>query len=424
MALVMQEADVVRYFVRENFNPASSKQLLAYMKARGHRPGRNYKTGADSTDADTLERLARYDPLFKKVLEYREVQKIRSTYVGPNIQRVGSDTESRIHSQFLHAPSNMRLSSVEPNLQNVPDDDEEDSLARRFRRCIVASPGCLLVEADFGAIEAVLTGYYCNDLNMMRLATMGIHSYVLAQLLHMPIDLTWDDESLARALSQIKSQHKSSPQYRGCKAAVHLTNYGGSPMMMYKAHPDVFTSLANARSIQSTYLDMFPSIAKWQKGLRDRAAKEHFLGGNDHPFRYRHWFWDVTSYDKSRGVIPGSDWNKVVAFYPASTAAGVLYEAVLRLVDPDSPYYINDMYLGRTPLRSLIHDSVLAEIPRSRLADFTSRLLGSMTAPVPQLPYRDESGNTTYLSFTVDVKVGENWGSMKPLRDYLGKETQ
>jgi len=418
MGISTREAEVVRYYVRDQFNPGSSKQLLAYIKAKGMKPGRNYKTGADSTDSDTLERLSRKDPFFRKVLDYREVQKIKNTYVAPNLAR--ADEESRIHSQFLHAPSNMRLSSVEPNLQNIPDEDDEASLARRFRHCIVASPDCLLVEADFGAIEAVLTGYFCGDLNLMRLATMGVHSYVVANVLNLPISIDWPDADLAKALAKIKSDYKSTKEYRGCKAAVHLTHYGGSAMMMYKAHPDVFDSVATAQRIQSTYLSLCPTLAPWQKSVRERAAKEHCLGGNDHPFHYKHWFWDVTALDPRRGAVPGADWNKVVAFYPASTAAGVLYEATLRLVNPDSPWYVGDLYYGQTPLRSLIHDSILAEVPISNLKRFTDRLVASMTAPVKQLPYRDEQGNSTYLSFGVDVKVGRDWGSMKPLRDFLG----
>lgn len=417
MPIVTREAEVTRYFTREDFNPASSKQLLAYIKHKGYSPGRNYKTGSDSTDAETLKRLARKDPFFRKVLEFREVQKIKTTYVAPNLARAGQDAESRIHSQFLHAPSNMRLSSVEPNLQNVPDEDDELALSRKFRHCIVASPGCLLVEADFNAIEAVLTGYFCNDLNLMRLATMGVHSYVLAVLMGLPISLDWPDDALARALADIKSKYKQTKEYFGCKCTVHLTHYGGSAMMMFKAHPDIFTSIAHAKEIQDTYLSLCPKLASWQSGVRERAAKEHKLGGNDHPFHYIHRFWDVTSFDPKRGVIPGSDWNKVVAYYPASTAAGVLYECVLRLTDPESPWYIGDMYHGRTPLRSLIHDSILAEVPIPALDTYIERLVACMTAPIPQLPYKDEAGNPAFLSFGVDVKVGRDWGTMKPLRE-------
>lgn len=420
MALVTREVEVPRYFVRESFNPSSSKQLLAYMKAMGHQPGRNHKTGSDSTDEDTLRRLSAKNPLYGKVLAYREVQKIKNTYVTPNLGRAAGD--SRLHSQFLHAPSNMRLSSVEPNLQNVPDDDSPDSMARRFRNCIVAEPGCLLVEADFNAIEAVLTGYYCRDLNLMRLATMGIHSYVMAQVLDLPVSLDWDDATLAATLSDLKTKHKSSKEYRGCKAAVHMTNYGATPMMMYKSHPDVFPSLSAARDIQSSYLSLFGSLGVWQKGLRDRAAREHCLGGADHPFHYKHWFWDVVAYDARRGQIPGSDWNKVVAFYPASTAAGVLYETVLRITNPNDPCYIGDLYNGRTPLRSLIHDSILAEVPTQNLDRYVERLTLAMTALHGNLPYRNEDGIDTYLSFGVDIKVGRDWGTMKPLR--LVKEEQ
>jgi hypothetical protein len=152
--------------------------------------------------------------------------------------------------------------------------------------------------------------------------------------------------------------------------------------------------------------------------LRERAPKEHYLGGADHPFRYKHWFWDVTAYDAKRGKVPGSDWNKVCAFYPASTAAGVLYESALRLTDPASPYFIADLYFGKTPLRSLIHDSILGEIPISSLDHYIDRLSSSMTLPLRQLPYKNEDGNPAFLSFGVDIKVGRDWGSMVPIKQY------
>jgi hypothetical protein len=406
MPVVTREAEVVRYFVRESFNPASHKQLLAYMGAKGFRGGTNpkSKSGGPSVDKAVKERLARKDPLFAKILEWDDVAKIKSTQVDPCMGM----SDARIHYQFLHKPSTQRLSAVGFNIQNVPDDEFDDALPRMFRHCVVAEPGCLLVEADFGSIEGVLTGYFMDDPDYMRLAKMGIHSYVLAAKLGEPADKTWPDDRLAAYLAQVKAAHKDSDQYHGCKRGVHLTNYGGSPMMMHKAEPKVFPTLAAAKAVQGLYFELVPKLPAWQHHLRERAAAQHFLGGNDHPFRYKHWFWDVVSWDPRRQIrVPGRDWNRVVAYYPQSTAAGVLFEAVLRLVDPDSPFYVADLYHGLTPLRALIHDSILAEVPINVLDRYAERLVGSMTQPVPEL------GG---LVISVDVKVGRDWGSMKPLR--------
>lgn len=407
MPIVTREEDVTRYFVQDEFNPGSSKQLLQVIKQRGLQPGFNNKTGSESTDAETLKRLARQDPFFQSILDYREVQKIDSTYVSPYMSK--ADEDARIHGKFLHVPSTMRLSSVDPNLQNVPDEDDEKALARRFRHCIVATPGCLLVSIDFAAIEAVLTGYFMQDPDYVRLATKGIHAYVLSHLLGKPADLSWDDDKLGRYLSQLKAAYKQTPEYEGCKRGVHLTNYGGTPPMMQRSNPDVFPTILAAKHIQDLYLGLCPKLAPWQTSVRDRAAKEHRLGGNDHPFHYTHYFYDVVTYDgRKKKLVPGADWNRVVAYYPQSTAAGVLFEKCLEITDPDSPHFVGDLYYGRTPLRALIHDEILGEVPVERLSTYLERVEPCMQAPIPQL------GG---LAFRVDIKIGRDWGSMKSLKD-------
>lgn len=398
--------DVTRYYVYDEFNPSSSKQLLAYMRAKGITPEYSAKTGNETTDKAALERLAKRDPFFKKILQWRDISKIKGTYVEPYLSK--ADEDARIHGQFLHGPSTMRLSSKNPNLQNVPDEEDESALARKFRHCIVATPGSVLVSCDFAAIEAVLTGYFMQDPVYIRLATKGIHSYVLSHLLGCPPDLNWPDDKLAGYLQEIKAKHKKTHEYEGCKRGVHLTNYGGSPSMMVMANPEVF-SFELARKIQTLYLNLCPKLSEWQNNLRVRAAKEHKLGGRDHPFNYVHWFWDVQSWDAIRKKFrPGSDWNRVVSFYPQSTAAGVLFETCLALVDPHGPYYVGDMYDGKTPLRALIHDEILSEVPANVLDTYVERVEACMTRPIPQL------GG---LQLGTDIKIGRDWGSMKPYKE-------
>ncbi len=408
MPIVMREADVTRYFVREEFNPGSQKQLLAYMNARGLRGGYNpkSKTSNPSTDAETMKRLAKKDPLFKYILDWREVQKIDTTYVAPNLKR--ADDECRVHPSFLHVPRTMRLSCVNPNWQNIPSDDEDDaSLATQFRNCVVASPGCYLVSLDFASIEAVLTGYFAGDPDYMRLARMGIHSFVLADFLGKPADLAWEDNHLASYLADIKSQYKSTKEYKGIKRVVHSDNYGSTAFGMYKRNPEIFATVGMAANLQNRYHSLCPKLPPWWASLRERAAHDHYLGGFDHPFHYKHWFWDVTAWDpKQNRKIPGSDWNSVVSFYPQSTAGGVLYETCLRLMDPTHGYFVGEDYFGKTPLRALIHDEILGEVPFRKIDHYLECVQGSAGLPIPELQ------NLTIHS---SIKVGKDWGHMQPL---------
>lgn len=413
--LVKQETLVERWVVPGEFNPRSNSQILAYMEHIGHKgkPSKHSKTGTASADEAALKGLAAKNCFFKSLLEFRKIDKLKSTYVTSNLGRL--DTNDRVHPKFLPKPTTWRLSCVDPNWQNIParDIDDEDSLTRTFRQCVVASPGCVLVEADFAGIEAVQTGYFANDPDYIRLSRHGIHAYLTSFKVGEPADLSWPEEQLAAHLAYIKKKYKDDIVYFAMKRGVHLTNYGGSPWMMQRAEPSIFPTVKAAKEVQDFYLDLVPKLKVWQSKLRERAARENFLGGNDHPYKFRHWFWDVVAYDKNGRQKPGADWNKVVSFYPQSTAAGVLYDAVLRLQDPLSCHYVGDMFDGKTPLRALIHDSIVAEVPKAKLEPFLERLTGSMLEPLRAQPLDHTWGMGDFLQIDVDVKVGLNWGDME-----------
>lgn len=411
--MIEQELEVERWFVQEPFNPASPQQILDYMSHAGHVAKSPYKkkskSNSPSTDETALARLAKKDKFYASILEFRKLSKLESTYVNGMMALI--DANGRIHPKFLHNPSTWRLSCVEPNWQNIPDDDDEDSIERRFRHCVVAQPGHLLIEADFSAIEAVQTGWYCSDPDYVRLAAMGIHSYLVSHKANEPADLSWPDEQLAAFLAYIKKKYKSTDLYASMKRTVHLTNYGGSPHMMMKVDSRLFPTVRSAEDAQNYYLALMPKLKQWQGDIRMKAATNNFLGGADHPYRLKHWFWDVVKVDAYGTKTPGSDWNRVVAFYPQSTAAGNLFDTCLKLTDPTSPHYVGDMFEGRTPLRALIHDSILAEVPMDRVTEFCNKLHAAMTEPilVQPLPW----DRSKHLTIEADIKAGPNWGAME-----------
>lgn len=139
-ALSLVEREVDRWYWQEPFNPDSPTQILAYLKFRGHAPGKAKKTGNDSTDRDTLQKLAQTtgDPLYGTLLKSRAVGKVKGTYGQGTLKRM--DAEGRIHPVPTFKPSTHRLSYQNPNITNVVTDrGGADNLASGFRACIVAT---------------------------------------------------------------------------------------------------------------------------------------------------------------------------------------------------------------------------------------------------------------------------------------------
>jgi hypothetical protein len=429
--LQYQEREVTRFYRRGVFNPGSSKQILDYIRGTGGKVGRNRKTGSDSADRTTIERLVKSgDPLYPKILEFRNLEKLRGTYIQGILNRL--DRNSRVHGRFTHRPSTMRLSSADPNLQNLTG-DEEDELVQEFRRTIVAAPGCKLIDADFQGIEAVDTGWCMGDPTYMRLALLGIHDYVTSHVIGQPASLSWSDSDLRGYLGEMKSKHK---RIRGqCKRVVHETNYGATPRGMQANDPDIFPSIRAAEEVQEMYFALCPKLKPWQLQTKELAARQGYLGGpGHHPFGYIHWYWNVKKYDQIHSMaqkqaleqkgIPviqiggkwysvhwGDDAKRAVSFFPQSIAAGTIYEAMLELFDPDNPIssYIGDLYHGGIPLRAQVHDSLLLEAPDDKVDQAIAALQAAMRRPIEEQPCPPEWNMGTHLKLGVSIKVGSNW---------------
>lgn len=404
VAVVKQRTQVKRYFVKGDFNPRSTQQLLGIMGSKGDQGGSIGKAGKASTDKKTLEALAKKDPFYRDILDYRAVGKIRGTYCDGVQSRL--DEGSRVHGEILHRPSTMRLSMRNPNLTNVvADKDGEEAPAAGFRQCIVASPGCELVEADAAAVEAVFWGYKMKDPDYIRLAQLGVHDYLTSHMVGKPADMSWPNERLAEYFQWIKANYKKERVL--CKTIVHASNFGQSPYGMVKNAPDKFT-LKSATELQQLYFKVCTKVKQTQDDLRVQAHKQGYLGLDDHPWKYRHWFWDVFSWDSRRGAWSnGSDSKRVVAYYPQSTNAGFLKEVSLRVAER-----ANTFYFGRTPIRALIHDSILCEVETNRRDELVKILAEEMTRPIKQLPCPKEWNMGPYLKIGVEVKVGSNWQDM------------
>ena len=313
---------------------------------------------------------------------------------------------------------------------------------------MTANVSCRLLEVDYSAIEGVLVGWYLRDPVYIRLAKCGIHAAVTARKVGIDVDLGAPDAELTKVLKQVKKQHQSA--YELCKRVVHGNNYGLTPFGMVEQFPEHFPTVKIAEEVQAHYYTLAPKLPEWHQEIRQQAKKLGYLGGPtapgaapskwDHPYGYRHWFWDVLSYQptdeftarkwlrsekwKHRIVYLhgrpfkvqlGGDAKRVIAFYPQSTAAGRLKEAELDLFDPESPDYIGDCYFGRTPLLGPIHDSLLLHIPARCFERVVETVCRVMSRPTSHLPCPPEWNLGPHLAIGVAAKAGKDWASMMEL---------
>ncbi len=169
----------------KRFNIASTKQLQEVLfEDRKLQPVRKTKTGY-STDTAVLQELAQEDPVPAKILKHRQLAKLKSTYVDALPRLVNPET-GRLHTQFQQTgTATGRLSSRDPNLQNIPIRDEE---GRRIRKAFVAAPECEFVSADYAQIELVILAHLSGDSGLMDAFREGtdVHRRTGSQLFGVP----------------------------------------------------------------------------------------------------------------------------------------------------------------------------------------------------------------------------------------------
>ena len=428
--VVLASRTVKRYYRQEAFNPGSWQQVLTYILWKKHKPGRNKKTGGDSTDKKTLERLRKTkDPFYSLLLERRGADKMAGTYGDSLLEKLKED--SRVHATFLHVPSTLRLSCADPNLTNL---GHHVKYAPEFRRTIEAAPGCRLRTYDFAAIEAVLTGWKCQDPKFIKLAKLGIHAHLTGIAVGQPASEGWSDADKLAHYSELKKSFDK--EYDRSKRCVYLTLYGGTAATMTDQYPETFPTRKVAEVTQGLLFEMLPSLARFHAEVRKQADRATFLGGpsghavgsagfekdvlqgGKHPFGYKHYFYDVLAWTKGAGgkwrESLGPDGKSVVAMFPQSIAAAVLYEAMLRLFVPgESENWIGDAFYGATPLRALIHDEAVLEVPEEEGERVHAAVMAEMGKGIPELPCPAEWGLGSCLKIGVAAKVGKNWGAFQ-----------
>ena len=238
----------------ESFNINSPKQLGEILFGKLGLPhGKKTKTGW-STNADVLEKLRYEAPIVGAVLEYRQYAKLRSTYADGLLKAM--DPDGRIRTSFqMTVTDTGRLSSREPNLQNIPT---RTDLGSEIRRMFIPAEGCLLVDADYSQIELRLLACIAGDEAMQQAFRDGrdIHTATAAQVFHVaPEDVTHE-------------------MRRRAKAVNFGIVYGISA---YSLSQDIGVTVAEAKDYMEAYFASFPGVKAYMEAVVAKARENGYV---------------------------------------------------------------------------------------------------------------------------------------------------
>lgn len=220
-----------------SFNVASPKQLGAVLfEEMGLPPKKKTKTGY-STNADVLEELAERHPIIPLIQEHRQTAKLASTYIDGLLKSLGAD--GRLHSTFKQTETRTgRISSTEPNLQNIPVRTEKGARMREF---FIAPKGRVLLDSDYSQIELRIVAALSGDETMKNSFLSGedIHTSTAAQVFDLPVEMV-------------------TPSMRRAAKAVNFgIIYGIGPFSLSK---DIGVTVGEAKKYIAAYLEHFPSV--------------------------------------------------------------------------------------------------------------------------------------------------------------------
>ncbi|MGE5579553.1 MAG: DNA polymerase I [Bacillota bacterium] len=253
-ALTTIESDIYS-IAGERFNLGSPKQLAHVLfEKMGLKPTKKTKTGF-STDAEVLEALSVEHPLPAKILEYRQYAKLKCTYLDV-LEEVTNPTTGRIHSTFHQTvTATGRLSSSEPNLQNIPVRGE---LGRSLRRIFIPAEGRLFLASDYSQIELRIMAHMADDPSMIDAFVNGedIHARTASEIFGVPID-------------QVDSD------LRGKAKAVNFgIIYGISDFGLAR---NTGVSRAEARSFIDMYFARYPKVKEFMDAAIEKARKDGYV---------------------------------------------------------------------------------------------------------------------------------------------------
>lgn len=354
----------------ETFNIASPKQLGEILFEKlGYEGGKKSKTGAFSTGADILEDMAENGvEIARKVLDYRQLAKLKSTYTDALMASVNNRT-GRVHTSFsMVGASTGRLSSSDPNLQNIPIRTQE---GRQIRGAFIARPGCKLISADYSQIELRLVAHVAQEKTMLEAFRNGvdIHAQTASEVFGVPLD-QMDAETRRRS-----------------KAINFGIVYGISAFGLSR---QLSIPQSEARDYIATYLDRFPGIRTYMNDARE-FAREHLYVETLFGRRIH-----IEQIGASNQAMRGFSERQAINAPIQGSAADIIKRAMICL-----PAELAAQGLAADMLLQ-VHDELIFEVPKEQ-AEQSVQLIKSVmenaASPVVQLS----------VPLVVDAGIADSW---------------
>ncbi|MDD3277894.1 MAG: DNA polymerase I [Lachnospiraceae bacterium] len=351
----------------EEFNINSPKQMGVVLFEKLKLPGAKKTKSGYSTAADVLDKLAPDYPIVAEILEYRQLSKLKSTYADGLAAFIGED--GRIHSRFHQTiTATGRISSTEPNLQNIPIRME---LGRMIRKVFTAKEGCVFIDADYSQIELRVLAHLSGDERLIQAyrEARDIHRITASQVFHIPFD------------------EVTPLQRRNAKAVNFGIVYGISSFGLSQ---DLSITRKEAADYIQNYFETYPRIKEFLDDSVEQAKKDGYVTtmfGRRRPVPEL----------KSSNFMQRSFGERVAMNSPIQgTAADIIKIAMIRVDERLR------RECSRAKLILQVHDELLIEAPKED-TQLVCRLLEEEMKGAADLA----------VALEVDMHTGENWYDAK-----------
>jgi len=320
--------------------------------------------GAPSTDEEVLQKLSENYPLPARILDYRSLAKLQSTYI-EKLPRMADKATGRVHTNYAQAvAATGRLASNEPNLQNIPVRTLE---GRKIREAFIAKPGCKIISADYSQIELRIMAHIAQDANLLDAFANGrdIHQATAAEIFEISLD-------------QVNSE-----QRRYAKIINFGLIYGMSAF-------GLASNLGIERSAAQAYIDMYfaryPGVAKYMADTRVLAKEKGYV---ETIFGRRLWLPEINS---SNGMRRQGAERAAINAPMQGTAADLIKLSMIAV-----QAWIEEQKLS-SKLLLQVHDELVLEVPFEEL-DLVQKGLRTLMTEVAKLR----------VPLEVGIGVGDNW---------------
>ncbi len=355
--------------VGHQFNLNSTQQLSRVLYEELRLPtGRKTQTGY-RTDADTLDELRPFHPIVGMILDYRQLIKLKSTYVDALPLMVNPRT-GRVHTSFNQTGAiTGRLSSSDPNLQNIP---VRTDLGKQVRRAFtVGSPGNVLLTADYSQVELRILAHITRDANLMESFRQqrDIHAATASQILGVPLDQVTAD------------------QRRIAKTVNFGVLYG---MSEFGLASQLGLARSEARAFIENYFARLPTVAEYLDSTKKQAAEQGFVTTLLGRRRY------IPEINTPNWQIRSQAERTAINMPIQGTAADIIKVAMIRI---DRALQERDL---RAKMLLQVHDELVFEVPEREVDEVRSLVVDLMENAFPMI-----------VPLRVEAKTGKNWQDLE-----------